>query len=376
MRIGLVTGEYPPMQGGVGAYSAILARMFAEHIHGVSVFTSPSAQEHDSRIRLMTAASRWSFSTLQTVKRWARAEALDVVNLQFQTAAFGMSPFIHFLPDVLHPIPVVTTFHDLRFPYLFPKAGKLRDWIVMRLARASAGVIVTNHEDYARLTALGQVTLIPIGSNIAVHVLPVVDVRQANAKNQFLIGYFGLINHSKGLETLLHSLKQLRDDGIDASLVLIGGTAGASDPTNQPYLREIDDLITALELTPFVQRTGYIDDAYVSAWLKAVDVVALPFRDGASFRRGSLMAAIQHECAIITTQPVVPIPEFRDGDTMLLHPIDDVRALVAACKRLHNDPVLRRTLSNHIASLKNRFNWSSITTETVQFFERITEATA
>ena len=46
------------------------------------------------------------------------------MNIQYQTAAYGMSPFIHFLPDALRPIPVVTTFHDLRFPYLFPKAGR------------------------------------------------------------------------------------------------------------------------------------------------------------------------------------------------------------------------------------------------------------
>src|SRR5690606_6298896 len=90
---------------------------------------------------------------------------LDMVNLHFQTAAYQMSPFIHWLPDMVQT-PVVTTFHDLRFPYLLPKAGPLRDWIVMRLARASEGIVSTNHEDFERLKHLPRAALIPIGSSV------------------------------------------------------------------------------------------------------------------------------------------------------------------------------------------------------------------
>ena len=61
------------------------------------------------------------------------------------------------------------TFHDLRVPYLFPKAGKLRDWITRFFARSCTAVIATNDEDYARLATWGLklVTTIPIGSNIS-----------------------------------------------------------------------------------------------------------------------------------------------------------------------------------------------------------------
>ncbi len=128
-----------------------------------------------------------------------------MVNIQYQTAAYGMSPFIHFLPDALRPIPVVTTFHDLRYPYLFPKAGKLRDWIVWRLARASAGVIATNHEDAAHLRDLNM-ALIPIGSNIRATTQRPADRQQVGATaDDFLIANFGLINRSKGIDTLIES---------------------------------------------------------------------------------------------------------------------------------------------------------------------------
>src|SRR5262245_54156796 len=123
MRIGLVCGEYPPMVGGVGAYSQILANELAQQVHHVSVFRSRAAQSTDPNISIYSTVDKWGFGSLHTIQVWANAERLDIINLQFQTAAFGMSPWIHFLPDFVRDVPVVTTFHDLRYPYLFPKAG-------------------------------------------------------------------------------------------------------------------------------------------------------------------------------------------------------------------------------------------------------------
>jgi hypothetical protein len=138
MRIGMITGEYPPMQGGVGAFTHILAGEMAALGHDVLVLSRAKTQNDDPRVDLTPAVQRWGIGSLISARRWAREQQLDVVNVQYQTAAYGMSPFIHYLPDVLRPIPVVTTFHDLLYPYLFPKAGRLRDQIVMRLARAPA----------------------------------------------------------------------------------------------------------------------------------------------------------------------------------------------------------------------------------------------
>src|SRR5687768_10025944 len=148
MRIGIITGEYPPMQGGVGAYSQLLAREIAALGHDVFVFTHCAA-EQDERVTITPAIKTWGLGAILAAPRWADDHYLDIVNIQYQTAAYAMSPYIHALPDLFRSVPVVTTFHDLRHPYLFPKAGKLRDWAVMHLARTSDGCIVTNHEDAA-----------------------------------------------------------------------------------------------------------------------------------------------------------------------------------------------------------------------------------
>lgn len=369
------------MEGGIGAYSAILAQTLSEQGHQVFVFTNAAANTTPSSdIHITANVTHWSLMTLWQIKAWATEHELDIVSLQFQTAAYGMSPYIHFLPNILRSIPVITTFHDLRFPYLFPKAGKLRTWIVNHLAKVSSGVIVTNHEDANALKNLEKIKLIPIGSNILQSIPANFDpapLRSSiNAENAFLLAYFGLINHSKGMETLLEGLAQLRTEEINAKLVIIGGTVGASDPTNNAYLTQIDAQIEKLGLKNHVHRTGYVDDQSVGIWLTAADAVALPFRDGASYRRGSLMAAIQYACPIITSAPNTEIPAFKHRENMLLHPIDDVSTFVDAAKELYATPQLRQKLKQGAQLLAHNFDWEEIAREHVTFFTPFTKERA
>ncbi len=374
MRIGMIAGEYPPARGGVGAYTRILARALVEQGHDLFILSTPDAEESDRSLQLDKIDS-WSFGCWRQVNAWAKKNALEIVNLQYQTAAFKMSPYIHFIPQHVSAAPVVTTFHDLRVPYLFPKAGALREKIVWHLAKTSDGVIVTNEEDEAQVSNLPDYVMIPIGSNIEA---PYVDAetiqewrRKLQQGNEQLIVFFGLINASKGLDVLVDALKNLLTAGENARLVIVGDT-GSSDPTNIGVQQAITEQIVALGISHQVTWTGYLADALVAAALNAADVIALPFRDGASYRRGSLMAAVQQGCAIVTTQPQTPVKAFVDGENMCLVPPDDTLALAKALRNVLQDSKLRGQLKQGTATLSRLFEWPDIALNTVQFFEKIT----
>lgn len=372
MQIGIITGEYPPIQGGVGAYSQILARQFVAKGHQVFIFSSHEAQNRDKGILLTNQIEKWNLAAVRMIGAWARDLDLDIVNVQFQTAAYGMSAWVHFLPGYIHTAPVVTTFHDLRYPYLFPKAGPLRDWIVMRLARKSAGAIVTNHEDFARLRDLPNVTMIPIGSNIPYPENQTAQPKRTPKPNEpFQIVHFGFINQSKGIETLFQAAAKLRRDGLPIRLIMLGGRTGASDLTNETYAQEIDALIASLKLTDCVEWTGYLDEEQISAALINSDVVVLPFLDGASYRRGSLMAAIAHGCAIITTTPQVAIPAFQDGENMRFVPAGNAQATAEAIQQVLEDHQLAQHLRQGAAALAADFDWRKIADETLAFYEQV-----
>lgn len=371
MRIGIISGEYPPMRGGVGACAHILAHRFKQYGHEVAILTAPEGQDD----KLSTTHTRWTLNQLHSIRRWIRQEQLEVVHLHYQTAAFQMSPWIHFMPEVIRPVvPLVTTFHDLRFPYLFPKANRLRTWIVNRLARQSNWAVVTNHEDASRLDWLITHSLIPIGSNILIE-SPTVHTRQPSSL-AFELVYFGFLNESKGVDTLYRAVAQLHQQGIATHLTMVGDRIGSSDPSNHAYAQQLDTLAEQLGIQMSLTWTGYTTEEAVAQYLTQANVVVLPYRDGASFRRGTLMAAIHHGCAIVTTTPRVSIPEFVHEDNMLFTTPDDPNDLADKLIRLYEDESLRLHLQKNVYALQERFNWDKIAHDYLNLFSLLVATTS
>lgn len=377
------------MQGGVGDFTRELALALAALGHEVHVITSKLPEDLEpsgSPATIHSVTRSWNLQSLLSIRKLARSLSLDLINIQYQAAAYGMTPPIHALPKVAG-LPSVVTFHDLRIPYLFPKAGRLRRDAVTYLARSASGVIVTNPEDRltlerdSRVRALAE---IPIGSNITPEISNLKipgAARQMHAKSQLadyrrkyglgpdevVVGYFGFLNASKGGETLFRALAQLPN----YKLLLIGGRAGTSDPTNATYAAELDALAIQLGISNRILRTGYLPPDETAQAFLACDLMAMPYVDGASFRRGTFMACLAHGLPTITTQPAVPLPQLRDGDNIRLVPPEDPAALAAAMRELAADPVLRTRLSAGALALAEEFTWDKIAKRTVEFFERV-----
>lgn len=374
MRIGLITGEYPPMSGGIADYTAILAQEFAAVGHDVFVLTSSAArvEKPPDSVHVSPTVTNWNRAFFGAVNGWASGHRLDVVNLQYQTAAFQMAGLLHFLPSRFRNTPFITTFHDLRFPYLFPKAGPLRPWIVTQLARRSAGCIVTNRGDEARLRdqvasdrlariALGATVQFEGGVSAERHAM--IRAGLGFGPDEFIVAHFGFVNAVKGVDTLIRAVAGLPQ----TRLLMIGERAGASDPTNIAYGAEIDHLADELGVNPV--WTGYADDRVVGDYLAVADVVVLPFRDGVSLRRTSFQAALAAGCPIITTQPTDdPLPEFVAGRDVLYVPAGDVEALRTEIVRVAGDADLRERLRIGAREAAKGFTWGHIAAQILEFY--------
>ncbi|MDE2776975.1 MAG: glycosyltransferase family 4 protein [Chloroflexota bacterium] len=373
MKIGLISGEFPPMPGGVGDFTRSLAEALRKQGHEIHIL---SRQGSTSETLNISSIRGWGPSSLLAIRAWARQRGLDIVNLQYQTAAYDMSPFIHFTPSAIDP-PFVTTFHDLRFPYLFPKAGPLRDWIVMRLARASDGVITTNQEDDLRLARLPNRRLIPIGSSIRRRNCNDGDAqrkrwRASTDDNAVVIGHFGFVNAGKGINNLIEALANLRAAGHNLRLLFIGEQRNTVDTDDDAaYLAALENRINRLGLADSISWTGYLSDPEVASCFHAVDLMALPFTDGASYRRSSLIAAIHCGCAILTTQPTVQVEAFEHGDNLWLVPPLSSEAIERGILRLMSDRDLLQRLRRGARQMSQRFDWDAIARETIAFFRTI-----
>jgi glycosyltransferase involved in cell wall biosynthesis len=391
MRIGLVSGEFPPMEGGVGAFTQELAKALSVQGHELHVITSRAAKPEVSGRSLWDArepfevgygllhprVGRWRWSALSAIADVALRYDLDIVNLQFQAAAYDMHvPAMNLLPWRLRGLAkTVVTFHDLRVPYLFPKAGRLRSWTVDRLANSADGLIVTNSADHdslrARLGAEKTMRQIPIGSNIAASRSDAASIATARsalgvAQRDCLVGYFGFLNESKGADILVRALAKL-DSRFH--LVFIGGRTGSSDPqNNEAFLTSLERLIAELELNARVHWTGFLPEKSVSHCLRAADFMVLPYRDGVSLRRGSLMAVLAHGRPFIATTPATPCPELVHRQNVWLTPVDDAGSLADAIQDLAADPELRARMGEAALRLSQDFSWDQIARRTADYF--------
>ncbi len=402
MHILFVTGEYPPQQGGVGAYTAELGRALVEQGVQVSVVTSRALDvapvdnsdtgesddisSHD--ITVHDIIDRWDPSIWSGIGALAVENQADWIHVQYQTAAFNMNPAINLAPERWRKSPgrprIAWTYHDLLVPYMLPKIGdRLRRWVTLRPGKKSDLTIVTNEGDRIQLRdqAIPNLHSIPIGSNIQGIQL---NKAQRTARRQLrgysdddrVLAYFGFLNRSKGGTTLIRALRLLVDQYPTTRLLMIGERVGASDPTNYAYLQEVEQLIDDLGLADHVQWTGRQPDADVGADLNACDVLVMPYMDGASLRRGTLMAGLANGCAVVTTTPQMPLPELVDErDVLYVAPENDL-ALAKVVGRLLDNPWLVERLRANARKQSERFTWNSIARRHIESYSSANELRA
>jgi glycosyltransferase involved in cell wall biosynthesis len=385
MRILFVTGEFPPMQGGVGDYTREIGLALRDLGCPVHVLTSTDAGPVPG-LTVHPVVERWNWGSWAAVLDLVHRHHPDLIHIQYQAAAYAMHPAINLLPRRMQRMGAsrprtVVTFHDLKVPYLFPKAGPLRRWVVNELARRSDAAITTNREDFENLTqALGSCpTLIPIGSNITCTPPGGFErdawrARCGAGPDDLLLCFFGFINDRKGVDTLVHALHLLASDPyppVQPILLLIGGQTGASDPTNVAYLAHIQTLISELGLETRTHWTGYVASEEVSASFLAADLCILPFRDGVSFLHGTLHAALVHGVPVVTTQPRIQLPELRHGENVYLLPPEQPQALADAIVHLAASPDLRHTLGEGAKALSQQFRWDRIAADTLELYHEL-----
>jgi glycosyltransferase involved in cell wall biosynthesis len=408
----LLTGEFPPDAGGVGDYTARFAEALATLGVPVGVLTRRRAgRPLTRRFRRPEAIDAPVVPVYARIEAWdvgawravlaalRRLGPRPVLHIQFQAGAFDLGGAVHLLPLVVRArLPaarVVTTFHDFLIPYLFPKAGPLRPAANRLLARSSHAAIFAEPADLAAAGPGVRGYLVPIGSNVDADPPPGFD--RANVRrllradgDTLLIGYFGFLNASKGAGTLLEAVRLLVSCGRRVRLALIGAQVGASDATDRGQAEEVRRAIERLGLADVVSATGHLPAADASAALLACDLLALPYRDGASLRRGTLMAGLAHGLPIVSTlvgpdaqraaltsaRPVgdagrgqvegyVPL---RDGQELLLVPPDDPAALADRIARLADDAELRARLAGNARAVAERIAWPAIARRTLGIY--------
>lgn len=351
-----VTGEYPPLRGGVSDYTARLRQALEEAGHDTHVLSGKGAEGEN-----VTTVEHWSWPVAIHVSEIIEQHPVDVVHIQYQAGAFDMHVAINALPTALtswRRMPVVTTYHDLRVPYLFPKAGRLRQAVMLRMARASTKAIVTNPGDQHILErAEIEPIRIPLGPSLPD---PTTVHRNGLAR---AIGFFGFPSREKGIIELIQAIGHF-PESERPTLVLVGATR--PDTGTHEYLMDIELDEVAGEAGVNVERTGYLPPQEAANRLASTDVVALPFTHGASLRSSALIAALRLGVPVVTTGIELhdELDRLADLPQLFTVPPGDIEALFQG--------LLAATRSNVVPEgLPDAYAWRTIAARHSELYETL-----
>jgi glycosyltransferase involved in cell wall biosynthesis len=377
MRVLMISPHYPPDASGVGDYVALLARHLTAIDARTTIATSRGhAETGDGRVTVLPVIDDWGWPSLPRLCALALAGRYDLVHIQYQNEMYRRSAAITALPLALRALsprtPVVVTVHDYGTPW--PRWLRARAiagpygkaWFLVML-RAAARIILTNEQDEWRFTRQrphypvppSRYAVVPVGSN-----LPEPPAHESgDVVGGLSVGYFGFVNPAKGVETLLAAFAAVRRSHPAARLTMI--CALRDDDAYQATIRR---KLKTLGLSDGVTVTGELPDTVAAGALACCALVVLPFRDGVSLRRTTLMAALTLGRPVISTRSVVPPEALRDGRDLALVPPGDAPALARAIVALLDDPEERARLGANAREAAREFAWPAITSRTLDVY--------
>jgi len=264
--------------------------------------------------------------------------SFDVVHVQYPSIGFRWSLAPHILGWMRVGSKTLVTLHEHS---LLPTVQRLSTFLFRRTANCV--LFTTEFERTAYLRGLGNFQggerVIPIGSNVPVH--PAAAVKRGQ------VVYFGQIKPDKGIEDFL----ELSRLGIQQNklyrFVVIGSIPArytgyyaalrAQSPSSVDWLTDLPFPDTAEQLASSLA-------AY------------LPFPDGASYRRGSMLAAFANGLPVIAPRGTATTQELTEVLLCANSPVD----ALAHLDQLTEAPEKADAISRQIRCFGQRFSWPEI----------------
>jgi glycosyltransferase involved in cell wall biosynthesis len=304
----ILTPSYPPNQGGIADYSWVLARELAQQGDGVNVWTGPCPPDAtDTTVPSAPGISTFHLPTHFTLascrileREIARIPEPRRLLVQYVPQPFGPRGNSRFQGLPLwfaywlrhqQSAPCWLIVHEAETSDVAGMSWKAR--LLHRLSHRMLGWVLENAERVyysmpawervlKRQKTAAKLEYLPVPSNMECRV-SVLDAR--NMRNRLLdggvrhiLGHFG--TYSPEITSLLQPvLEEVLHTQPQVQVLLIG--QGSCE--------------FAARLRPFNRRvvaTGALESREVARHLAACDLMVQPFPDGASTRRGSLMASI------------------------------------------------------------------------------------
>jgi glycosyltransferase involved in cell wall biosynthesis len=350
----LLTGEYPPSNGGVGHYTLQIALGLAGAGDKVHVWTpgNGAVEAIAPHLHLHLLPDRFTSRSLVKMSRELREQSGEArLIVQYVPQAFGYHGMNLGLCRWLsrrNDLDAVM-FHEVAYPMTIRQPmhrsviAVINRFMALSLGRAARRIFVAIPAWAELLRSIGlrnkPITWLPVPSNIPVANDPraVAAVRgRYLPANGFLIGHFGTYGTmiAQALEAIISAALQ-NEPGVRFLLLGDGGIE---------FRRRLVNLHP--QIADRIHATGLMASNEVSHYISACDLMVQPYPDGISTRRTSAMASLAHGRAVVTTSGHLTEPLWAQDGAVALRPVDDTAGLAEAVLSLLLDIETRRRLGD------------------------------
>lgn len=358
-RIHLIAPSAPPRICGVGDHSFLLGQALSGRvpttIHCGQVDPPPTLPGLDV---VADFDSRFPW-TLGRAARSAAFRPGDAVFFQYTNFAYGRYGFNPWLAPALrrlraHGLQVATMFHETYMPAVGVKIRMMGAWqrVFFRAVGNASDVCFFSIEPwtakYSEWFPHAKVRTLKVGANI-----PLADTTRERERARLGIGddetvllIFGGTHPSRLFEWIVDASTALAAAGIRHRVVHVG-----------PDREEVGRRLAGAPLL----ELGILDPEDVSRALSTADIFLSPISDGASSRRGSLLAGLHHGLCCLTTAGESTDQLFHDQGGRGVVYAKDRADFSRLAVELSGDAPRRRVHGEQAASFyQAHFSWESI----------------
>ncbi len=322
LKVCLLVGSSHIRHCGVKDYAYGLAEALVKH--GVD------AEVH--------APHDWKLGSFLALRSRLRAARFDVLHVQYPSIGFRYSLLPH-LAGLTGIAPA--TFVTLHEYSRLPRPQRLSTHLFSLSTRAMLFTTAEERRSFSGKEWNGRSSLqvVPIASNVP-------EAPPSHTPEPVVL-YFGQIRPEKGIEAFLELALLTSRSGQTLEFQVIG----ACIPQYEEYLQQL-----RRNAPPNVKWIVGAELIEVALLMSSALAAYLPFPDGASYRRGSLIGALVNGLPVISTcSAMTP-----DSLARVVLRADTPDQALAQLRLIQESPERRQEVSDAGRSLGLQFRWSSV----------------
>jgi glycosyltransferase involved in cell wall biosynthesis len=344
-RFCVITPEYLPAPGGVAGYIAHIARGLSREGDEVDVFSPEPAADDAPGVRVHALPQGFDARARRSVERCIAEHPRTIILLQYVPGAIGgVNPsFVRWVTKLDAPLWVM--FHEVVYPFEYGQRLELTAYAAVTramaawLLRRAERVLVSTPGWERFLLPLGARTppiWMPVTSNVPTVAPPAAELAALRATlgippDARVVGHFSTFN-SLVTTMLGPTLRSVLARAPGVHVLLLGRNSRA-------FATTLD-----AEAGSRVHAAGELSEPDVARALSVADVLLLPFPDGVTGRRTTMMAALGLGKAVVTNAGEHSESVwFREGCVALTN--GETETMAAEVLALLEDPARRDTLA-------------------------------